>query len=143
MRTRSRVSRSVYVISTCESNSSVEPKRFFRRRAPAATPRNRPPERARKLTSRSASPRGKVFRMIASVSRGGMGFSARRHARQQERFRACDSLAKREPLFLSHPERTRNRRVTASSTIRSRQNVNRKLEYTDVRYYYWSGPSRI
>src|SRR3989442_10974445 len=42
------------------------------RRAPAATPRTRPEERPKKLTRRSASPRGNVFRMMASVSRAGM-----------------------------------------------------------------------
>src|SRR5206468_11099448 len=53
----SRVSRSTYQIRTCESISRVEPKRLFRRRAPAATPRSRPEVRPRKLTTRSASPR--------------------------------------------------------------------------------------
>src|SRR5580704_4132554 len=42
------------------------------RRAPAATPRMRPEVRPKKLTRRSASPNGKVFRMMASVSRAGM-----------------------------------------------------------------------
>src|SRR6266853_1375102 len=42
------------------------------RRAPEATPRTRPDERPKKLTRRSASPKGKVFRMMASVSRAGM-----------------------------------------------------------------------
>src|SRR5215468_11232007 len=42
------------------------------RRAPAATPRIRPELRPRKLTRRSASPSGKVFKMMASVSRAGM-----------------------------------------------------------------------
>src|SRR5579863_5940043 len=42
------------------------------RRAPAATPRMRPELRPRKLTRRSASPSGKVFKMMASVSRAGM-----------------------------------------------------------------------
>src|SRR5229473_314112 len=73
MRTSSRVSFSTYQIWTCERTSSVEPYRFFRRRAPAATPRTRPDESPRKLTRRSASPRGNVFRMMASVSRAGMG----------------------------------------------------------------------
>src|SRR6202007_3453809 len=42
------------------------------RLAPPATPRMRPEVRPRKLTRRSASPSGKVFRMMASVSRAGM-----------------------------------------------------------------------
>src|SRR5215469_14166027 len=42
------------------------------RRAPAATPRSRPEARPKKLTRRSASPSGNVFRMMASVSRAGM-----------------------------------------------------------------------
>src|SRR5215470_17720652 len=42
------------------------------RRAPAATPRMRPELRPKKLTRRSASPSGKVFKMMASVSRAGM-----------------------------------------------------------------------
>src|SRR5437879_2259181 len=72
MRTSSRVSLSTYQICTCERTSSVEPYRFFMRRAPAATPRTRPDVRPRKLTRRSASPSGNVFRMMASVSRAGM-----------------------------------------------------------------------
>src|ERR1700693_5385980 len=42
------------------------------RRPPEATPRMRPEERPRKLTRRSSSPSGKVFKMMASVSRAGM-----------------------------------------------------------------------
>src|SRR5271163_2648619 len=72
MRTRSRVSRSTYQICTCDRTSSVDPYLFFNRRAPEATPRTRPEVRPKKLTRRSASPRGKVFRMMASVSRAGM-----------------------------------------------------------------------
>src|ERR1700752_4528488 len=38
----------------------------------------RPEVRPRKLTRRSASPSGKVFKMMASVSRAGISLSARR-----------------------------------------------------------------
>jgi hypothetical protein len=41
--------------------------------APRAA-RNLPVARPRKLTSRSASPSGKVFKIMASVSRAGMNF---------------------------------------------------------------------
>src|SRR5260221_14424704 len=51
------------------------------RRAPAATPRMRPEVRPRKLTRRSALPGGKVFRMMASVSRAGMNFGRDRLGR--------------------------------------------------------------
>src|SRR4029077_715844 len=55
-----------------DGTQGAYPDRFFKRRAPAATPRIRPEERPKKLTRRSASPRGNVFRMMASVSRAGM-----------------------------------------------------------------------
>src|SRR5882757_2808563 len=42
------------------------------RLAPPATPRMRPDVRPTKLTRRSASPRGYVFKMMASVSRAGI-----------------------------------------------------------------------
>src|SRR5207249_10329819 len=69
---RSRVSFSTFQILTCERSSSDDPYRFFSRRAPPATPRMRPEVRPKKLTRRSASPSGNVFRMMASVSRAGM-----------------------------------------------------------------------
>src|SRR5271157_6552890 len=46
----------------------------------------RPDERPRKLTRRSASPSGKVFRMMASVSRAGIGC---RRADHELRHRRC------------------------------------------------------
>src|SRR6266849_5091739 len=103
MRTNSRVSFSTYQICTCERTSSAEPKRFFSRRAPAATPRIRPEERPRKLTRRSASPSGNVFRMMASVSRAGM--SCRRA-----------DLASNE---FQHTARTARTRRTIVNTIRA------------------------
>src|SRR5208282_974358 len=72
MRTRSRVSFSMYQTWTCERISSVEPYRFLIRRAPEATPRMRPDVRPKKLTRRSASPSEKVFKIMASVSLAGM-----------------------------------------------------------------------
>src|SRR6266404_4651550 len=103
MRTSSRVSFSTYQIWTCERTSSVEPYRFFRRRAPAATPRTRPEDRPRKLTRRSASPSGNVFRMMASVFRAGM--SCRRA-----------DLASNE---FQHTARTARTRRTIVNTIRA------------------------
>src|SRR5882724_486884 len=103
MRTSSRVSFSTYQIWTCERTSSVEPYRFFMRRAPAATPRTRPDARPRKLTRRSASPSGNVFRMMASVSRAGM--SCRR----------ADAASNELP----HNARTACTRGTIVNTIRA------------------------
>src|SRR5215467_5924266 len=76
------------------------------RRAPAATPRRRPDERPKKLTSRSASPSGNVFKMMASVSRAGI-MSARR-----QRFAHCAALRKpqtqKRTIFLPHASLPRN-----------------------------------
>src|SRR5215469_4851752 len=58
------------------------------RRAPAATPRMRPELRPKKLTRRSASPSGKVFKMMASVSRAGMKCRRARLRRDKQRFSA-------------------------------------------------------
>src|SRR5262249_42801422 len=70
------------------------------RRAPAATPRRRPDERPKKLTRRSASPSGHVFRMMASVSRAGI-MSARR-----QRVAHCAEPQEAQPqkgrIFLPH-----------------------------------------
>src|SRR6184192_4431597 len=107
MRTNSRVSRSTYQIRTCESISRVEPKRLFRRRAPAATPRSRPEVRPRKLTTRSASPSGNVFRMMASVSRAGMG-SRRADAAPDNCETPSESHAHAELNYLPHASARRN-----------------------------------
>src|SRR5882724_6383356 len=82
------------------------------RRAPEAAPRIRPELRPRKLTRRSASPSGKVFRMIASVSLAGMCESARR--RYAERFAKTlsETHAHAELLFLPYANRPRNPRRT-------------------------------
>src|SRR5205823_10108157 len=119
MRTNSRVSRSTYQIWTCERISRVEPKRFFRRRAPAATPRSRPEVRPRKLTTRSASPSGNVFRMMASVSRAGMG-SRRADAAPDK----CDTSEARTrgPLDLPHALRRRNACFIQKPAALSRDN---------------------
>src|SRR2546430_8836051 len=72
MVTRRRFPLATPKIGAWEKIRGAGPKRSFRRPAPGATPRTRPEERPRKLTRRSASPRGNVFRMMASVSRAGM-----------------------------------------------------------------------
>jgi sulfofructose kinase len=94
----------------------VEPNRFFRRRAPLATPRKRPEVRPRKLTRRSASPSGKVLRMMASVSRAGM---TGRRADSAHRCCAARRAAARksELCFIPHAKPTRNERAQSDENF--------------------------
>src|SRR3974390_3354068 len=86
---------------------SVEPYLFFIRRAPAATPRMRPEVRPRKRTGRSASPSGKVFRMMASVSRAGIR-SRRADSRAQGEPQPRKMRSKAELKYLPQQRKQRN-----------------------------------
>src|SRR4029077_3359747 len=80
------------------------------RRAPEAAPRIRPELRPRKLTRRSASPNGKVLRMMASVSLAGMSESARRRCAERVAKTLSETHAHAELLFLPYANRPRNPR---------------------------------
>src|SRR5439155_2732512 len=85
---------------------------------PAATPRTRPDERPRKLTRRSASPRGNVFRMMASVSLAGMS-SRRADAAPDNLERAVRSARTRRAIVITtraHVAQCFGARFLANST---------------------------
>src|SRR5580693_2899103 len=76
------------------------------RRAPPATPRMRPEVRPRKLTRRSASPRGNVFKMMASVSRAGI--RCRRADAASNACKLSEPHAHAELFYLSYAVARRN-----------------------------------
>src|ERR1700676_70157 len=95
------------------------------RRAPAATPRILPEARPRKLTSRSASPSGKVFKIMASVSRAGMKFLARRHP---HRASYRPELCKHANMYNYHTRNARAMCARRKAEIDEEFQVYRKLE---------------
>src|SRR5467141_1338157 len=107
------------------------------RRAPAATPRTRPDARPRKLTRRSASPSGNVFRMMASVSRAGMSCRRADAASNELRHTARNARARRTIVDTIRALAAQSLRGEFSEILW--KDSARKFEIAGMRCEHWCG----
>src|SRR3984893_19376096 len=90
----------------------------------------RPDDRPRKLTRRSASPRGKVFRMMASVSRAGIR-CRRADAASNTMATLSESHAHAELIYLSYDGPPRNDSVEKTKPRRRKKSTDSQSPISD------------